>query len=209
MAKSEWKIIRAGTSARPETNRINAQASTGPRTPEGKQSSLANATIHGLTSTRTVLASEDPKEFQQFRHQLEREFAPVGFRERVAFEEYVNNLWRLRRCRRIEPGILDACMQSVLEENPGLELDEALARVFVDDKQAKKLRLFLRYQTAIERALQRALTDLKKLQRARKNSDTAAPPLKQPASEFIVLSSDPCPISAPRPQEADGFVSKL
>jgi len=209
MAKSAWKVIAPATSSKQEVNRNNARLSTGPRTPEGKESSSANATIHGLTSSRPVLASEDPAEFNDFRHQLELQIAPATFRERVAFQEYVVNLWRLRRCRRIEAGILDACMQSLMEENPGLTADEALARVFIDEKQQKKLRLFLRYQTAIERAVNRALAELKSLQRARGNAETAPQPdapCLAATAESVTLFSMP---ASSLPHEAVGFVSKL
>src|SRR4051812_23474923 len=117
MAKSAWKLISPGSASKQETNRANAQSSTGPRTPEGKGSSSSNATVHGLTSSRPVLASEDLAEFNAFRHELEREISPATFRERISFQEYVVNLWRLRRCRRVEAGILDACIQSLTEEN--------------------------------------------------------------------------------------------
>jgi hypothetical protein len=42
-----------------KTNRANAQLSTGPRTPAGKQRSSLNALRHGLTGQIVVMPTED------------------------------------------------------------------------------------------------------------------------------------------------------
>jgi len=44
---------------RAETNRANAQNSTGPRTEAGKQRSSLNALRHGLTGNTVLLPSDD------------------------------------------------------------------------------------------------------------------------------------------------------
>ncbi|HKI99698.1 MAG TPA: hypothetical protein VKB51_14585, partial [bacterium] len=59
-----------------EANRRNAKKSTGPRTEEGKAKAARNATKHGLTSRRMVLADEDGAEFEQLRRNLHRELCP-------------------------------------------------------------------------------------------------------------------------------------
>jgi hypothetical protein len=51
------------TQAQFHANRRNAQASTGPRTPEGKAASSANATRHGLSAAFRVLPNENQEEF--------------------------------------------------------------------------------------------------------------------------------------------------
>jgi hypothetical protein len=49
-----------------EQNRINAQLSTGPRTPDGKARVASNALKHGLTGKRIVLRNENLEEFDDF-----------------------------------------------------------------------------------------------------------------------------------------------
>ena len=48
-------------------NRLNAQASPGPRTAEGKAASSRNALTHGLTARTLLLEGEDPQEDRRLR----------------------------------------------------------------------------------------------------------------------------------------------
>lgn len=58
-------------------NRANAQQSTGPRTPEGKAISAANALDHGLTAKKYfVLPTEEPAEYQALLADLTRHYDP-------------------------------------------------------------------------------------------------------------------------------------
>src|SRR5437764_459418 len=54
-------IMTTTTTDRAEINRRNAQSSTGPKTPEGKERSKFNALKHGLTAKTLVLPGEDPE----------------------------------------------------------------------------------------------------------------------------------------------------
>ena len=66
------------SSAQIEANRANAQSSTGPRTPEGKQRSCLNATRHGLTSQNPLLPTEDPEAYQKFCDEYVADLKPKG-----------------------------------------------------------------------------------------------------------------------------------
>lgn len=72
-------------------NRLNAQASTGPRTAEG------NALTHGLTARTFLLPGEDPDEYRRLRESMIAELGPEGAFEFELVELIVSVLWRMRR----------------------------------------------------------------------------------------------------------------
>lgn len=57
-------------------NRLNAQRSTGPRTPAGKAKVSVNALRHGLTAREVILPNENPDDFDAFRAELLTSLAP-------------------------------------------------------------------------------------------------------------------------------------
>jgi hypothetical protein len=80
-----------------EANRLNAQRSTGPRTPEGKAKVAMNALKHGLTAKKIVLVNEDPQEFDAFHSAMWAALDPQGALEELLAERVVADAWRLRR----------------------------------------------------------------------------------------------------------------
>ena len=69
------------TDSQINANRENAQHSTGPKTPEGKQRSSLNATKFGLTGRTVVLPSEDLEVYAKFLQEWTDELKPVGIKE--------------------------------------------------------------------------------------------------------------------------------
>ena len=55
-------------------------------TESGKAASAANATTHGLTSSRAVLRHEDLTAWEEFRRDMKASLTPVGEREQTAFD---------------------------------------------------------------------------------------------------------------------------
>jgi hypothetical protein len=80
-----------------EANRRNAQRSTGPRTPEGRAVSSANATRHGVLSNRFVAEHEVREDFDELRNQLMRDFEPGTTLEMMLVERLAMLFWRERR----------------------------------------------------------------------------------------------------------------
>ena len=85
-----------------QANRSNAQKSTGPRTPQGKERASQNAIKHGLLAREAVIQGEDPEEFELFREGMLAELAPVGTVETMLAQRVVGLSWRLRRAERLQ-----------------------------------------------------------------------------------------------------------
>jgi len=56
-----------------EANRLNAQKSTGPRTPQGKVHVSRNSLRHGMRARAVVLPKEDEGRFHQLGDELAAE----------------------------------------------------------------------------------------------------------------------------------------
>src|SRR5271154_6710353 len=129
------------TSISPEklaANRANAAHSTGPTSDDGKAKSSQNATKHGLTGGPVVLPTEDMNEFQRFSAEIVADLDPEAALERELAQTVANALWRLKRIKPIEDGLLDADPfgppdPSDIPDIPDTVRDcKALARSFMD-----------------------------------------------------------------------------
>lgn len=80
-----------------ESNRKNAQKSTGPRSKAGKAIVNQNARTHGLLSSNLIIEGESQKDFLQLMSRLNQEFQPVGVVEHALVERVAISFWR--QCR--------------------------------------------------------------------------------------------------------------
>jgi hypothetical protein len=78
-------------------NRLNAQKSTGPRTPEGKSASSANPIKSGIYAKSTFIPGEDPAEYDALRAEHYHQFAPATPDERDLLDLMIKYKWQLRR----------------------------------------------------------------------------------------------------------------
>ena len=98
--------------ARINANRLNAQRSTGPRTPEGKAIARGNALTHGLTGRGVVIPGEDAPEVDRRMTQLVRELAGDGSASSVLLAQRVAVLSvRLERSVRHESAVTSERIQ--------------------------------------------------------------------------------------------------
>ncbi len=88
-----------------EANRQNALKSTGPKTPEGKDTVRHNAVKHGLLAEEVLLPGEDEEALRELSEHLRAELQPVGYLENLLVERIIAAYWRLRRLGRVEAGI--------------------------------------------------------------------------------------------------------
>jgi hypothetical protein len=164
---SEVEVIPMATPAQTLANQKNSALSTGPRTEAGKEKVSANATRHGLSSKRVVLATEDRAAFDALRDQLVAHYEPADETERTLVDRLAEETWRLQRCRGAETAFLDAAIKEIAGEDDSLTPDQAMARLFTDTSHSPKMQLFLRYQAAIERAFDKVRRELDRHLQAR------------------------------------------
>ena len=170
-----------------EANRRNALKSTGLRTPEGKRAVRYNALKHGLLAKEVIIElKEDRAEFDEFFSRLHEDLQPVGMLEEMLVEKIAVDWWRLRRVLRSEAGEICAGLvrpSDTMERQLGRYLRkkserereaEHIGRSLPSTDASNKI---LRYGTALNRELYRALSELERLQR-RRRGDTVPPPIK-------------------------------
>ena len=81
-----------------ESNRRNAEKSTGPRTAEGKAASRRNALKHGLTGAGVVLPHEDAAEVERRLEALDTDMGPKNELARRFVAKVAHAFVRLDRC---------------------------------------------------------------------------------------------------------------
>ncbi|MHC4442745.1 MAG: hypothetical protein ACYTA5_09140, partial [Planctomycetota bacterium] len=169
-----------------QANRQNAKKSTGPQTPEGKARSSQNALKHGLLARQILINDDDPNEktedFDQLLSDLVDELQPDGRIQSLLVQRIAVCYWRLRRAYRFEAQSL--IRQREDEFSPFEELarsvsgrkPEPFARILPYEK---RMTLLVRYESMIDRQLNKAMTQLQKLQSSpmpvQRSSPTARP----------------------------------
>src|SRR6476660_5171088 len=151
-----------------DANRLNAQKSTGPNTPEGRDAVRFNALRHGLTAKHAVLDNENEQEFQEMLEAFEAGHQPVGPTENLLVQQMVMAAWRLKRLRAVETGLFNIRMfdlsERIKNDYTGMPPTERQAFVFLDDsRSAGAIESLSRYETRIERSFYRALHELQRL----------------------------------------------
>src|SRR4030095_14390166 len=83
-------------------NRKNAQKSTGPKTPEGRDAVRLNGLKHGLTSEILVLPGESVADFEHLLDSLQAEHQPTTPTEVILVRQMAMASWRLQRLLHME-----------------------------------------------------------------------------------------------------------
>ena len=87
-----------------ESNRRNAQKSTGPKTDDGKARASRSAVRHGLTAETVIKLLEDPDDYRAFEQAVTADYDAETAVERELVLRLASLLWRLRRATAIETG---------------------------------------------------------------------------------------------------------
>ena len=170
-------------------NRLNAQKSTGPKSPEGKAKVALNRVKHGLTAQHLVLPDEDQSAFDGLLAALRLEWDPQSETEAFLVESLAYNQWRLLRSLRLEKA---AFARHLAAHSAGTSVySTPLSQENIS-----------RYEGRASRAYYRALDTLRKLQTARPTGQDCAasadaPSLHQCAAEDERKVDQTNPIAAP------------
>jgi len=178
------------TEAQIQANRANAQQSTGPRTPEGKEKAAQNSLKHGLFTRETVIRGEDEGEFAEHREKLLNQLIPGTPLEETLAERVVDLSWRLKRAARDQEkafvvlyqkhtagvagatGIPSASLSGqalTMDQEHGrdahaTERDVTIGWMIVADFNGEQvLDRLLRYERRIESSMYRALNELRRV----------------------------------------------
>jgi hypothetical protein len=157
-----------------EANRLNAQKSTGPKTTEGKTNVSMNSLRHGMRARAVVLRNENEGRFHQLCDELEAEWQPQTTTEMALLEKMAVAQWKLVRAERREAIVCD---------------------VYTDEKQEAMLEPLAKFQERFDRAFFRALRELEKLQKIRRQ--TAPPPAKE--APTVPTPEPGYPLGPPQP----------
>lgn len=158
-------------------NRLNAQLSTGPSSPEGKARVSANRRTHGLAVSRhLILPGESQAEYDALLEGLTADLNPATALEEVFVHQAAEAHWKLRRLSRYEAEML------ARYPNPFLLDDEKIARRFA---------LLARYQAATLRSFHKALEELRRLRATHAKAAQAGPSAGHTVTENEVDHSKP------------------
>jgi len=161
-----------------DSNRKNAQQSTGPR---DTTSTRLNAVTHGLLA-RGITELDDSDAHASLIQRLTETYCPVGDLEKFIIERIAFHMTRLQRAGRLEAEYINGVLHPPVQK-PIFD-DSFLAATVVDPgipaavNALSAIHLvsgFQRYETAIENKLYRAINQLERWQRARRGEFVPAP----------------------------------
>src|SRR5882724_3645712 len=159
-----------------EANRRNA---AGPHlmSEEGKEVLRTNAIRHGLAAKRhIVLRGEDKSFYDELLNALLDHHAPADPQEEMLVHQIAEHHWRLLRARSMETACFEANLDDYATkygQNPA-ELDAINYAGVVSaglSKFAKVTGQIQRYETTAERSYYRAIRELTKIQKTRKQEE--------------------------------------
>jgi len=158
-----------------QANRKNAQHSTGPATPAGKEAIRFNALTYGLRTRASILPDENAADYSQLWDELEADWQPQTRTERCYLETMVTSQWLLKRVAESEQKIY--------------------AFIAFGEQQFKMLAYVAKQRAQLERSFRTAIADMQQSQKERQ-----ARPQPQPAKPAPASVSPPARPAPPPPE---------
>ncbi len=144
-----------------EANRENAQKSTGPQSDAMKEKVSQNRLIHGLRGRFKVLKSENQQEFDAMLASYLESEHPIDDIETDLVLKMARHTWMSERAVRLQGGCF------LEEPQTEAEIANGTARVAV----RADIDVYVRYQTANDRAYARAAAELAKRKKQRHSTE--------------------------------------
>jgi hypothetical protein len=183
------------TEAQINANRLNAQKSTGPTSPQGKAASSLNALKSGIDAWSNIIPGEDPAELEALTAQFVPHFHPADPIQLSLVDTLISAEWIQRRVRRIEAQLWNyqiECLDKNLSHadfiDASIQHNSPLGHSFCD-----ALDPFTRIQPRIDATNRMYLRTLKALQELQ----TAAEPAEQPSQSVEPVSQPDTPVPEP------------
>ena len=179
------------TEAQINANRANAKASTGPKSPEGKEKSSANATKFGLFSLDNCVHPHEEEAYNHFCDALWNDLAPSGPVQEVTAAEFVRNAWRLRRCAMAEETLGEIVVRFQASQNKTRGTDHPAADPMIYPTYLPTQTAIDRARTSAQNGMRRAKADLDKMQATRRKAE-------QPTA-VLQVEPNPTPVTPEKP----------
>ena len=159
-----------------EANRANALKSTGPSSPEGCRISSQNSTRHGMLAKAIVVKGESLERFALLLSALQDEFQPRTSAEHGLIETMAVARWRQMRLWNYETASLSDSIakRQASQEGGHSDPEDNPTRAAMAFRELCErdsgFQVMHRYETAVDRQYNRALTRLLALQKQKENS---------------------------------------
>jgi hypothetical protein len=184
-----------------EANRLNAQKSTGPLTPAGKEAPRFNVLNLGISPQATVIPGESPRDLDALGNEYQDQFCPTTPVERYLVDTLVTCDWFRRRLCRAQADLYRVLAVRSDMMNPLGHIWEA------DATHAGILQKIFRQLTSLERSYHRALTELRRL--AQERAQVGPEPEIEPGIEPQRPAQGEIPLPNPPQTGVIGFVPPI
>jgi hypothetical protein len=168
-----------------DANRLNAQHSTGPRSPEGKAAIRFNALKTGIDAQSQVIPGEDPAALALLAAEYYDRYHPATPEVRALVDALVTAEWLQRRFRTLEAQLWEEEIQDLYQPIKELEVAQAYNR---DSDVFARLQ---RRIDAAERTYHRTLAALQKIEPLAPQPSSPTLPAPDPHPTATRIGFDP------------------
>ena len=170
-----------------QANRLNAQKSTGPRTPEGKAVCSLNALTHGLRARKAVMVIEDRQAFDALCQELHEQWQPLTPSEIHMVEQMAVSRWKSARMENLvssmnlQSAFIHLSFQDIARHRnkKGNVIVPDLVRNEPEIRMLRLLDAVQRHIMSLERSYRQAMQTLMQLQELRRQKQERFEQAKQ------------------------------